>query len=396
MSAVRVTREMSETQRFTFRHERIDADAPSDRLGVCLTTDLTGNGRPDVIVGAYGPRENLFVRGAKTNLPSLAGLRRRLGVAEPTLYWYENTGTEWIRHTMADVPYIDVGGTLGDVNGDGRMDVVVGQGLGENGVYWVEQPTNPRNEWTPRLVTDDYEKYHDLAWLDVDDDGEAELVGLSQQSETVFYYDVPEDPTVEPWPEANRTVVTDSLRCEGIAVADIDGDGRSELLTGTSVFHRGDDGAWTGEQVLEGWDDVRLAVADLDGDGEPEMVYAEGDSPTHGTHMGRVAVVDGLGGEVTVLSEDLFCPHSLQIADFDGDGHPDIYVGEMGLGENEDPEHFVFVNDGDGGFERQLVAHGVPTHQAQAIDVDGDGRIDILGKTYGPATHVDVWYNEAE
>lgn len=392
MSGTSSSPSMSRSPALRFRHEVVDADAPSDRLGVCLTTDLTGNGLPDVIVGAYGPRENLFIRGAKTTLPSVAGLKKRLGLADPTLYWYENTGDGWERHVMADVPRLGVGGTLGDVDGDGRIDVVVGQGLHNSGVYWMEQPEDPRDRWTPHLVTDDFEKYHDLAWLDVDDDGEPELVGLSQESETVFYYDVPDDPTATPWPAADRTVVADDLRCEGLATADVDDDGRTELLAGTYVFHREDDGTWTRESVLEGWDDVRVAVGDLDGDGVPEIVYAEGDSPTHGTHMGRVAVVDGLS-EVTVLAEGLFCPHSLQIADFDGDGSLDVYVAEMGLGENDDPEHLVFRNRGDGTFERERVAHGVATHQAQAVDADGDGRIDVVGKTYGPETHVDVWYN---
>lgn len=396
MSTATPRTQMSGSDALQFRHEVIDANAPSDRLGSCLTTDLTGNGLPDVIVGAYGPREQLFVRGAKTRFPSLAGLKKRLGMADPTLYWYENTGDGWERHVMADVPHIDVGATLGDVNGDGRVDVIVGQGLRNNGVYWVEQPDDPRDRWTPHLLTDEYEKYHDLAWADVDDDGEPELVGLSQPSETIFYYDVPEDPTVSPWPEENRTVVATDRRCEGIAVTDIDGDGRTELLAGTDVFHRGDDGSWSRESVLDDWEDVRVAVGDLDGDGQDEIVYAEGDSPTHGTHMGRVAVVDGIDGDVTVLEDDLFCPHSLQLADFDGDDRLDIYVAEMGLGENEDPRHLVFRNNGDGTFERELVASGVATHQAQAVDVDDDGRVDVVGKTYGPETHVDVWYNVAQ
>lgn len=376
-----------------FRHESIDRNAPSGRLGICLTTDLTGNGLPDLIVGGMGKREQLFINGKRTSLPSLAGVKARFGMGDPTLYWYENTGTDWRRHTIADVPSIDVGCALGDVNGDGRLDLLVGQGLKHRGVYWVEQPEDPRERWTPRLLTERFEKYHDLAWADVDDDGEPELVGLSQTAETVFYYDVPADPTVEPWPDENCHIVAEGLRCEGVVVADVDGDGRTELLAGTSVFHR-TDGGWVRESVLDGWDDVRVAVGDFDGDGGLEIVYAEGDSPTHGTHMARVAVVDGLDGEVTELADGLFCPHSLQVADFDGDGHLDIYVAEMSLGENADPKHILFRNRGDGSFDQQVIAHGIGTHQAQAVDVDGDGKIDIIGKSYSPAHHVDVWYNE--
>lgn len=68
----------------------------------------------------------------------------------------------------------------------------------------------------------------------------------------------------------------------------------------------------------------------------------------------------------------------------------------MGLGEHDDEaKHFVFRNLGDGRFEETVVETGVPTHEAKAVDVDGDGTVDIVGKSYEPNTHVDVWYNRA-
>ena len=38
-----------------FRHERLDDDPPNTEHMICLTTDLTGNRRDDVIVGATTP-----------------------------------------------------------------------------------------------------------------------------------------------------------------------------------------------------------------------------------------------------------------------------------------------------------------------------------------------------
>lgn len=61
-------------------------------------------------------------------------------------------------------------------------------------------------------MTDAFEKYHDLATGDVDDDGEPELVGVSQESEVVFYDDIPDDPYRSPWPDANRHVVDGAAR----------------------------------------------------------------------------------------------------------------------------------------------------------------------------------------
>src|SRR5262249_5774757 len=69
---------------------------------------------------------------------------------------------------------------------------------------------------------------------------------------------------------------------------------------------------------------------------------------------------------------------SLLAADFDGDGHVDLLVGESldtGLGGGR---VVVLRGDGDGGFSRAVVApvRTAPTHLATA-DFDGDGHLDV-------------------
>ncbi|VTT88142.1 Gll3447 protein [Halorubrum sp. DM2] len=386
-----------QTQRHGFRHEVIDSAPPTTKLGICLTTDLTGNGRPDVIVGGAGPETKLFVAGGRTRLPSVEGIKQATGLAGPTLFWYENPG--WERHAISDVPQLGVGCALGDVDGDGRVDVLAGQGIHYNGVFWFEQPSDPRGSWERHLVTDRFEKYHDLAFGDVDDDGEPEVVGLSQRSDTVFYYDVPADPTDGPWPAENCHVVDGDSDAEGVWIGDLDGDGRTELVVGTDLYRRREGThEWDREPIAVDWDDVRVAVGDIDADGEYEVVLAEGDSPTYGTHPGRVGLFDRRddGWEETVIADGLFCPHSLQLADFDGNGRLDVYAAEMSLGENRIPRHYVFRNEGDGQFERTVVAEGVETHEAKAVDLTGTGLPDVVGKSYTPDHHVDVWHNERD
>ncbi len=403
-----------------FDHQEIDDSPPCGRLFVCEPVDLTGNGLPDLIVGGMGAEE-LPVLGDRT-VPLVGRLFRRL---EQDLFWYENPGANghdggstWKRHTISSASDLHLlGATLGDVNGNGRLDVIVGQGFGGSDVYWFEQPEDPRRKWTKHLLASDFSKYHDIAFGDVDNDGEPEIVGTSQESETVFYYDVPDDPSQSPWPSDCLTVVSRRTNVEGLEIVDIDGDGSNELIAGTAVYREraadetsvgvstaeADGGqepavadGWEREDIVTGWDWTRVAVGDIDGDGDLEVVFSEGDSPLLGEHMGRVGWFDPPDWEPHILADDLYCPHTIQLADFDGNGWLDVYVAEMGLGKNDDAaQHILFRNTGGAEFRETIVETAVPTHEAKVVDVNGNGRPDVLGKSYEPNVHVDVWYNRA-
>ena len=361
-----------------FRHELIDATPPNDEFMICLTSDLTGNGRDDVIIGA---REG-----------------------SPSLLWYENPG--WECHEIANVPGLEAGGIVADITGNGRYDIVAGEPLGHHTAYWFEHPLDPRDEWTVHPITTDYHKYHDQAFADVDDDGDPELLLLSQFSEVICYYDVPDDPRQSPWPRDHRTII-DAGRgdVEGIQILDIDGDGRTELVLGRHIYHRQDESGteWEYERVAPDWEDerVRVQVGDLDGDGADEIVLTECELPALGArhgiyHDGRLGICSPPDWEPTVLADDLHCPHSLQLADFTGDGRLDIFVAESDYDDPETTRQFVFENQGNGTFEPRLIGEDIGTHQAQLADLTGDGnRTDIVGKNDTSPGHVDAWYHVA-
>lgn len=66
--------------------------------------------------------------------------------------------------------------------------------------------------------------------------------------------------------------------------------------------------------------------------------------------------------------------------DFNGDGWVDLFVTQ-GNGTN----HFLYINDGKGGFTNQAAARGISSRQpmngAAAADIDNDGDIDIIAAT---------------
>jgi len=163
----------------------------------------------------------------------------------------------------------------------------------------------------------------------------------------------------------------------GIAAADFDGDGFVDVANaiiqeGVFINFGNGDGTFSAVKPIDQGANPRdLEVADLNGDGAPDMV-------TVGNIEGKVTMYtnfdDGnanFGITSTLLPIDVLFS-SLVIGDFDASGLPDVAV-EPGTNENL----FVLLNDGKGGLleaeELPMVGRGVAT-----ADLDGDGALDIV------------------
>ena len=190
------------------------------------------------------------------------------------------------------------------------------------------------------------------------------------------------------------------LSAEGpaLAVADVNGDGLDDIYVGGAKWQAGQlflqqrDGTFrTSPQPAFQADsldeDVDATFFDANGDGHPDLYVVSGGNEFWGDApelQDRLYVNDGHGHFVrdTLALPDLFDNGGcVAVGDFNGDGHPDLFVGRRDVPRRYGliPRSYLLENDGTGHFRdvtREL-APGLATAgmvtSAAWVDYDRDG-----------------------
>jgi hypothetical protein len=88
--------------------------------------------------------------------------------------WIE--GDSWTFHAEFELGLASIPIIVADVNGDGLSDLIVGQAHGYGLDWWEQQVLGGRRRWVQHPIDPHNSQYHDLHWVDIDGDGQPELV----------------------------------------------------------------------------------------------------------------------------------------------------------------------------------------------------------------------------
>ena len=153
--------------------------------------DINGDGKPDIILAHYNRGGILWVdfSGPQPKVHHVMGKEQDghgTGVADINGDGKADilTPTGWLENIDADHdqwkwhPDWDLGETgfpiIGyDVNNDGKMDLIYGRGH-SYGIYWLEQQGS--GKWVQHIVDESFSQVHALKLVDIDGDGEPELI----------------------------------------------------------------------------------------------------------------------------------------------------------------------------------------------------------------------------
>jgi hypothetical protein len=270
--------------------------------------------------------------------------------------------------------------TVGDLDGDGRLDLVA-TNVGSDDVSLLLGTGGGTFRPGGRYVAGSSPAFSALG--DVDGDGTLDLVVADQDIGNQSGGEVSVLPGHGDGTFAGaRSVPLAGTEPRAVALGDVDGDGRLDVLTGNSAgsvtVARGDGrGMFAAPALLDLGSlatATAAALADLDGDGRMDLVIAQvGFTPdVNAVATLRGAGDGGFGPPLTFQVGKQ--PSGLAIADFDGDGRPDVASADVG-----DDTVSVLLGRGDGSLgPARAFAAGPGPSSVVAGDFDGDGKIDLV------------------
>ena len=188
-----------------------------------------------------------------------------------------------------------------------------------------------------------------------------------------------------------------------IAVGDVNGDGLDDLYVGGAKWQSGalflqrPDGTFRASEqpAIHSdslFEDVDAAFFDANGDGMPDLYVVSGGyefSASDDALQDRLYINDGHGNfrrDVNALPRMAESGSSVAVGDFNGDGHPDLFVGRRAVAGayGVSPRSYLLENDGHGHF-RDVTAELAPAlmqtgmiTSAAWVDYDHDGRLDLV------------------
>lgn len=313
------------------------------------------------------------------------------------LGWLEgttDTTKEWavhiIKDSLEDGRKFAAGDLeVADFDNDGDVDIigVVHPGewvdaAAEAEIFWYENPS-----WEEHSIGVIPNALKDINVSDLNNDNMIDVVTMNfEENYLTIFYQQEDGSFIIGWQEQIKNLH------EGMDLADLDGDSYNDIAAnGYWLRNPGKDATknWEVFVIDTIWNNqtgdwsrnaTKIACYDFDKDGKSEVII--GHSERDGYPVAIYSLVDAGANKwkKDILLENLTAAHNLRVEDFDLDGEPEILTGvnkhrAMNINVNDSP---VLILDQKNSKWEQLKISDDGIYNAQTVDFDGDGDVDIF------------------
>ena len=320
----------------------------------------------------------------------------------------DDTTVRFSEHLIMDGYAYSYGIAAADLDGDGDLDLTSADALPHNQLYWFEN--DGQGNFTRHLIEENYpDRLERHAIGDINGDGHPDVVIVENLRGDLLWYEnsgKPRDDRV--W---KRHLITEATipGAYDVALADFDGDGHLDVAASTwrlsnefDWFQNSgtpeDDKPWTRHVIEADVAETRtIRVADFNGDGKPDLLGTASAAPL-------VVWYENPGKPATqpwkrhVIDDQSPRPTHGQPVDLDGDGDIDVLMA-IGFNSPDDTPntHQIvwYENVGKPGngtvWQKHVIGEMPQAFEAVAGDLDGDGDLDVAATAWGPAGRL-VWF----
>jgi hypothetical protein len=297
-----------------------------------------------------------------------------VAITSTQLLWFENPS--WAKHVVAEkiTQRDNVALAVNDIDRDGRLDFAVGADwqatntTGGGSLHWVTNGGQVSNIATEPTL-------HRIRWADIDGDNRPELIVVplhgrgtkapdwtSGPGARILVYKVPRDPAKEPW---SAEVADESLHIAHNFITV----GREIWVASAEGVHalsRSGNGRWSKRLIAEGKPgEIKLGRVN-------RKRYLATVEPWHGENIVVYEEQNPLWRR-SVIDSGLTEAHALGWGDFDGDGDDKLVAGWR-----RKPWGLALYKMSSGSWEKTMIDDGVAVEDIAVADLNGDGRPEVI------------------
>lgn len=262
-------------------------------------------------------------------------------------FWFE--APNWKQHEIAEGKSFDPAKAYStsflnfsmDVNLDGWTDLIVIGFPGTEGL-WFENPKNEAGHWKKHVISDTVGIGNESpGFVDVDDDGRKDILCADSNAKQMVWLRAPTTKGSTTWERIPISVSgapgTD-IFSHGLGLGDINKDGRKDVIIKSGWWEaptKRTQPDWTFHTADLGEDCSHMHVLDANQDGLNDVVSAS----AHRYGIWWHEQVNDARGNITwkhhEISKSISQTHASALIDINHDGHPDLITGKRFFAHND-------------------------------------------------------------